>query len=520
MTRQAARSFGGDESGAVGPLYAVAILVLVAMAGIGFDYGRIVALDTELQNAADQAALAAATQLDGREGARERAEDAARSAFATAGSAFVNETRFSTQGDRAITILSVDFYQSYGPNDQLGDASTGDEDAKVVEITVDPRIVDYALTPVVGAIRDDAIGKAMATLEDATCNVPPLMFCSPSRSFPGANDSGKGIPLHMKKNQAGSQSDAANPLWAPGNFGFLDIEYDLHGNPNQTLGINTTASGCFGDPVESRTGFRTTEAKALNTRFDFYEPPLNGCDSSTGDFCPARNVTKNWVRVESRNNVRPADLAGLACDANGSGTWMAISEIPAGENPPTSNPGYPCDTAGCTSFGDGNWGGASWFALRHPTDSFDAVPDLDNNGNISRYEVYEWEQDAAFPDRLATREVGRYLGNPRPNGRYDVKLYCSYPRPITPPFTSDTPQKDRRLLTVAAVDCTGLSGHAAVDILSWVDVFLVTPADKTTGTDAANAGRAFYGEIVGPARKPNGDIGFQYYSRKKAVLIR
>lgn len=510
----------------MGPLYAVAILTLVAMAGIGFDYGRMVALDSELQNAADQAALAAATQLDGRDGAMDRAEAAARDAFATAGSDFVNETRFATQGERAVTILAVDFYQSYGPNDELGDESTDDENAKVVEVTVDPRIVDYALTPLVGAIQGNAIGKAMAQLEDATCNVPPLMFCSPSRAFPGPTDSGKGVPLHMKKNQAGSQTDAENPLWAPGNFGFLNIDYDLHGNPNLTLGVNSTSAGCFGDEIESRTGFRMPEAIALNTRFDFYEAPLNSnsCDSGTsgtGDFCPAENVRKNWVRVESHNNVRPEDQAGLACDENESGDWLAISDIPTDESPPTSEPGYPCDTAGCTAFGDGSWGAAAWFALHHPTETFSTVPDLDGNGTTSRYEIYEWEKDPAFPDRLLPQEIGRHVGDPQPNGRSDVKLYCSYPRPIDQsPFTSSTPQKDRRLLTVAAVDCTSLNGHAPVDILSWVDVFLVTPADRTIGTDDENAGRAFYGEIVGPARKPNGDSGFQYYSRRKAVLIR
>ncbi len=520
------RSLASDESGAIGPMYAVAILTLVAMAGIGFDYGRMVALDTELQNAADQAALAAATQLDGGDDAMDRATTAARDAFASSDSQFVNETRFANDSSgRPITQLTFQFYESHTSDpDALVDEvpAGGDQSlARVVQVTVNARTINYALTPVIGALSDQAIGRAAATLESATCNVPPLMFCSPSRAFPGPSDAGKGIPLHMKKNQSGSQSDAENPLWAPGNFGFLDIAYDLHGNPNRTLGVNTTSSGCFGDPVESRTGFRTTEAKALNTRFDFYEPPLNSCDDSNGDFCPAENVRKNWVRVESHNNVRPEDIAGLACDSDSSGTWMALSEIPSGESPPANNPGYPCDTAGCTAFGNGNWGAASWFAAQHPSETLDSVPDLDGNGSISRYEVYEWELDPAFPSRLAPQEAGRYLAPLKPNGRRDVKLYCSYPRPIDQtPFTSATAQKDRRVLTVAAVDCTGLNGHAPVDILKWVDIFLVTPADKTTGTDDAASGRAFYGEIIGPAQLAGGGSGFQYYSRRKAVLIR
>ena len=53
-----------DESGASAALYALALPALVGMVGLGFDYSRLVSLDTELQNAADQAALAGATQLD------------------------------------------------------------------------------------------------------------------------------------------------------------------------------------------------------------------------------------------------------------------------------------------------------------------------------------------------------------------------------------------------------------------------------------------------------------------------
>jgi hypothetical protein len=327
----------------------------------------------------------------------------------------------------------------------------------------------------------------------------------------------------MKKNQGSSQTDAEDPLWAPGNFGFLDIDYDLHGNPNRTLGVNTSSSGCFDDAVESRTGFRTTEAKALNTRFDIYESPLNNCDNSNGDFCPAENVRKNWVRVETRKNEKVSDIPGLTCDPNQNAQveWLTVDQIPSTENPP-SNPGFPCDTAGCTSFGDGNWGAASWFPTQHPGDQLSSVPDLDGNGSISRYEVYEWE--LADSTRTAARLLGRYpqdLSGYAPGNKIDVKLYCSYPQPIDEtPYTSSVPQKDRRVLTVAAVDCTGLNGHGAVDILKWVDIFLVTPADKTTGTDDLASGRAFYAEIVGPATMADGGSGFQYYSRRKAVLIR
>ena len=67
----------GGNSGAVAPTVALSLFALIGAGGIAFDYARMAALDTELQNAADQAALAAASQLDGETGACSRASAAA-----------------------------------------------------------------------------------------------------------------------------------------------------------------------------------------------------------------------------------------------------------------------------------------------------------------------------------------------------------------------------------------------------------------------------------------------------------
>ena len=66
-----------DERGAVAATYALSLTALVLIAGVGFDYGRVAAMDSELQNGADQAALAGATQLNGASDACLRAAAAA-----------------------------------------------------------------------------------------------------------------------------------------------------------------------------------------------------------------------------------------------------------------------------------------------------------------------------------------------------------------------------------------------------------------------------------------------------------
>ena len=68
-----------DQSGAIAPVFALALPMLIVAGGVSFDYARLAAMDSELQNAADQAALAAASQLDGLPGACLRAHAVIRS---------------------------------------------------------------------------------------------------------------------------------------------------------------------------------------------------------------------------------------------------------------------------------------------------------------------------------------------------------------------------------------------------------------------------------------------------------
>ncbi len=201
MRRSFLSRFVQDQSAAIAPLYAIGFTAFVSLSAIGFDYGRLMALDTELQNASDQAALAAATQLDGGDDAMTRARDAANSAFADATKATNNETRFANDGQgRPITGLTYRFFDGY-EDDAMGNELTNDSegaDAAVVEVTVNARQVFYALTPLVGAINSgDVIGRALAGLQSATCNVPPMMFCIPAgerRGEPRLPDRGRYRP--------------------------------------------------------------------------------------------------------------------------------------------------------------------------------------------------------------------------------------------------------------------------------------------------------------------------------------
>src|SRR5438309_5142283 len=190
-----ARKLWENDEGAVAPLVALSLVGLIAVGGVGFDYAHLVALHTEVQNAADQAALAAATQLDGQSGACARAAAAAASmlnnkALFANGSA---STRISvTPGTLCDGNNSgnVKFYQSYDQTtDTPGSAATNDANASVVLVQVGAKKALYALTPIVHALSSGNItGTAIASVGHAICKVPPVMVCNPAEPANNTNE--------------------------------------------------------------------------------------------------------------------------------------------------------------------------------------------------------------------------------------------------------------------------------------------------------------------------------------------
>ena len=513
---QGTHLFARDERGNISPLYALVLMVLIALAGVGFDYGRLVAMQSELQNAADQAALAAASQLDGQDDAMVRARNAATTTFAQASSEYANVTRVANDGEGAtVSGLTFTFFESY-ENDAPGPQVTSDADgarAHVVRVTANGRKVFYALTPVVGAFTSGAISaNAMAMLKKAACNVPSIMVCVDRNDFPLPADAGKALRMRWKS------SKDISPL-APGNWGFLDIE----GVPDSQyeLGENNNP-GCINlENLITEPGFRNTEPEALNTRFDM---PTNKLQcKENGDFCPSENTRKNYALAFTGTVTSPnatltiADVRGaLSCPATvptGKPSWVPFGDIAVIDRP--SVDAFTLDSCfysgTCTYLGDGNWNIERYLAAHHPgvlASAFDTG---------SRYEVYQWEI-ANKATRLAARIVG-FNPDSKPqktgaNYRHSITYHCSYPQPkFSTPLAPSATQKDRRVVTVAAALCEGITGRKPVDILGWMDVLILDPSEPAEpGT--------IHAEVIGPALRPGNLSGFQYYGKDRAVLIR
>src|SRR4051812_47783195 len=173
-------SLCSNDDGAVAPVIAISLFALIAAGGLAFDYSRMASLDTELQDGADQAALAAASQLDQTNGSMQRATAAAQSML-------VNLTIMANDSNAdagAVTIPTVVFYKTKA--DAEADANgfidtTKFADAHFVRVAVAARRANFAFTPIVGAVSSgDANAEAVAGLGSSICKVPPVMICNPT----------------------------------------------------------------------------------------------------------------------------------------------------------------------------------------------------------------------------------------------------------------------------------------------------------------------------------------------------
>jgi len=516
-------------------------------------------MDTELQSAADHAALAAATQLDGRTGACDRARAAAVGMVS-------NQTLMANDGNG----LSVTVTQGAGCGASSTDgvrlyqdithttAATDDSNAKFVMVVVDSRTANYALTPVVGALSSGAISAtAFAGLNQAICKVPPVMLCNPAEStdpdFTTANYIGKGIRL-ISNDGGGS--------YGPGNFGFLATNA---GNGASVLAQELGASTVPGDCVQE-TGVTTDPGNmisvrdALNTRFGIYNSVTNACGSSGSSCPPSANIRQDLV-LRGKQNGKSSNytygtsisMLGFTTNSGSQPGWEeATNPYPGSANITTTGTpkslndtdiaaiapmGYPEDkchafksdgTGTCTNslIGDGFWDRFAYFKSNSATNytevagmttasttAFNAfLQGKFNTTTPTRYQVYQYEMSHAS-SRLQTQSTSTAgqaaYGNPA--------NLSGEPSGITPSSTNG----DRRVLSVAVINCTaeGLKGKTTdVQVQKWIDVFLVQPSEpRVTGVRTSSSD--VYIEVISETDNATNSGAVQLIKKSVPYLI-
>lgn len=542
-----ARALWKSSDGAVAPTVALSLIGLVAIGGVAFDYAHLAAMDTELQQAADQAALAAATQLDGQSGAIARATAAAQSLI-------TNKTMFAGGGgSNAVTIPTLIFCKTF--DDSVADttaactSATTDSDARVVWVKVGGRTANYTLTPIVGLFNSGTINaEAVAGLSSAVCKEPPVMMCNPNSDpskFNVNNYIGKGMLL-IATGGGGS--------YAPGNFGFLDVGAGAS-DLAKLMGYGTPPDKCVDVTQPStETGSMTSVINQFNTRFDIYESGDSiGCFSQ-GKCPPSLNSRKDVVMNHSSPYTK--NNCGLVGGVGQKG-WQVSNNPFRPVLTPTTDPkyylnytdtpdamGYPRDK--CHSFDDngncqttfgspnsrigtGDWAIDTYWRVNHYSSTVvngagQHVYDTSLNNTIraafpspadatrsypTRYQVYRWEMANAAA-QLTTQPIGS-------------TGLTSYGQPVCEPpgWATGGSTADRRTLPIAVVNCTGLVGKKPVNPIDWIDSFLVEPSVPRSGASGTYTQTGdIYVEVIGHTGNGTGGTTTQFIRHDRPYLIR
>lgn len=496
--RRATQKLWKSESGSVAPIVAISLFALIGAAGIGFDYSRLVGMHTELQDAADHAALAAAAQLDGKTGAQTRAKAAAKTLITNL-ALFANDG-----GNRSVSVSDANilFYQDKAKTT----LSTSDANSYFVQVTVDTKQARYALTPVVAAFTSGSINaKAFAGVASGICKVPPVMICNPAETATNTDyladfnvATGTGLKL------------VTGNATAPGNFGWLDTNFGNGANAlAESLGYNTPPGDCAPvTGVTTKPGMTASVLSAFNTRFDIFANGNPTCPSQDGGTCsPSANTRKdlvcnsnngtscsndNWS--ESPKPYRPTTVGALPSNGSGDPDIMGY--------PRDECHAVPAGTAGaCGITGNGIWDRDAYFRVNYGYTNQSAwMAGTGLSSTATRYDVYQWElahQTVVVGGSARGIAVAQLLSGK--NTGFGI------PATGRPGLTPGGLTPDRRRMSVAVLNCNALSVNGKttqIPVAKWLDVFLVEPSYKRTGGNGANKAtytddKEVYVEVIG-----------------------
>ena len=466
-----------DERGAVMVMFAMFIGLMLVGGALAIDAGRVTATHSEMQSFVDNIALAAAAELDGKVDAIDRATAAGRSAalddYQTFGAGQALDASDTT-------ALSFRFLSGLPASDGAPIPSSldtnNDADAAYVLVrTATPKSVYHYLAEVGSKLTGgpdiadaQVIAEAVAGRKQFVCDITPMFFCTPGPNYEPV----PGRMIHLRSGGSGA-------AYQPGNFGFLDLNFDPDagcGNPNQganffrcVLGRRAGTTRCFeSSGVNARPGQMTgAAASGFNTRFDIYLTNLN----PTADFTPAPNVVKGIVK----------NGGGGGCIGNNPQATTDSMALPRDNCfDPDSGlcTGTVGDRFGNSSAANPQWDRAGYLATNHGSSGW--TPPLNAGGysTNTRYGLYLAEIDRANAISATeaiitdTDAVAEETGRP----------YCN----TTVPADQLSPQ--RRLLVAAAIDCAAnpFNGNAAsLPVESYVRVFVTEPviADGGSNTD-------------------------------------
>ncbi len=285
------------QRGAVAVVVGLTIFVLVGMIGLALDSGQLFVNKTELQNAADACALAAARELDGTADALTRAD--------AAGMLVGGRNLVGFQGASvAIDADDITYSEQLSPNSTYAN-NADPAKAKFAMCQVERTDIGMWFMGVRGFGNQTVRAYAVATLSpsQSTCAVP-IGLCSESATS----------PFGLQKGQWYSGKFSSGTSGTTGSYNWIDFDPGDGGGANEIKALLAGPGQCELPAENAQVGQQgeiAATTDAWNTRFGIYKGAYKISDIA----------------------LAPPDFTGVAYTKSGAGGAVATTwSIPPKEN--------------------------------------------------------------------------------------------------------------------------------------------------------------------------------------------
>jgi hypothetical protein len=525
---RAAAGFLKQESGSVTIFAVVGFALCIVIIGLVFDIGRVMGAHTQMNSYADRIAVAAAQELDGRDGALTRAVERAVSGLSAVGTG----DRLSLSGNQDIRVESLTFLAELGapPDGNFsarspwpGDVVTATWDkSKGGNYTPDPhdgydlgsaaRDTRYVLVQTessregfllfqmmsfLGAPRlsfVDMAPQAVAGFERDICNSPPVMMCSVNE-LPELGGVGAAFSMNLlRERQVKARIRTDDGPLGPGDIrmmlakdpdaGFTDAE------TRSWMGSRRPNSYCSGMRISLGANPNPNAVReGLNTRFDMFDPNMMDFRNDS-NYRAAANVQKGRASTAGNcSNTKSSNSTPLPRDNCFMPQRSAGQDIRHGVSASDFDPSECLSYAGRRILGNGEWQLDEYWQrnqVENPENedsSHDPHATPSTFDDKSRYEIYRYEIDGdedAYPPHSSEEQ-----GAPT----------CHSGSPV------DDPVNDRRVIPVAIVNCLehAVEGQQTnIPVEAYARVFLTEPVgDADWWPTGQSSDRDVFLEILG-----------------------
>lgn len=284
------------ERGSILATATIGMISFLLAAGFCIDVSRLYLVGTELQNAADAAALAGASALNTGSGGITKAVDRAVTAMNN-----YNFNHISTTIERANVRFAVNLseFDNGGTGSSEADATSTPGNIRFIKVTVPPKSINLMFASIainagmINLTREAVAGMSVAL--NYFCNVAPLSVVEddvtnqPLDIYGSCGNTTTFTPgcTYVIRSASGNNNSGSV---SAGNYMILAIGSDRGGSDTKfRLAVGTESCFTVGQGVLTEPGIEAGPVRfGINTRFDEY-----GGGLSASDFPPDTNIKEN-----------------------------------------------------------------------------------------------------------------------------------------------------------------------------------------------------------------------------------